>query len=457
MSMAEKSLPHLLMRSEPWRLVPALLAFFLYRLFGMSELCARLPSFVAGVLTIPLLYLLARHWMKTGYALAAAAILALSTFHLWYSQLSTSYAPAMFFILLSMLALERVLADDRPESWFRWGAALLLALVTHFQLALFVLVAQGLRVAFPRIPGPLQRQGVAKFCIVSAYSWAIAVTVFSVNAFTWSSVFAWSSALSAANMVPHHVHSTSRVAIADFILFVQWLGNAYSPWYLQLGIGVAVVAGLLLWSRRDKALTIYLLLPTALFWLLFAVRAIRLVEPRYSLFTLIPLCILGGTGIAGSIELARLRRRGAPRLVAFGLTTVLLGTALGGASISLKRYTSRERFPFRATARLLAAHVPGGEKVYFCGFGYHQFKYYYPQMLPLPDYHSLERAMDRGEDLWIVYYEPDYLGKMPDVLRRRVLTETTEVFSYEGRAEQNLEEHVSFVRRYDRSSVTKSP
>ena len=59
MSMAEKPLPQLLMRAEPWRLVPALCAFVLYKVFGICEICGRTLSFVSGTLSVPLLYLLA--------------------------------------------------------------------------------------------------------------------------------------------------------------------------------------------------------------------------------------------------------------------------------------------------------------------------------------------------------------------------------------------------------------
>ena len=445
-SMAEKPLPQLFMRAEPWRLAPALCAFALYKVFGICEICGRTLSFVSGTLSVPLLYILARQWTAARYAFAIAAVLTVSTFHTWYAQLSTSYAPALFLILLSMVNLERCLRDDRPASWFWWGASVTMLLLVHFQLGLFSLVAETLRVAFPSIPGRFNRNALARCLVVLTCSCAIAATVFSPSFFTWSSILSGLAGSADANFVNNEPRGTVP---GQMLLFVQWLGNEYAPWPLQVGMWAAVVAGgafVLRWRSRPP--TLYLLAPTLLLWCLFATGIIRRITPRHSIFTLIPLSVFAGIGIAGTLDLVRAVRGRARKAAMSALAIALLCTTLAGATISLWRYAAVERFPFKPTAAFSNAAIRDGEKVYFGGFGYDEFKYYARPLLQLDNYSRLEAAMDAGDSFWLVYYGEQYLQTMPQALRARVIERSTVAFSYPGRAEQAFDPHESYVRHF---------
>ncbi len=72
----------------------------------IPELIAgRLLSVVAGTLTIPVLYALARRLLPAPAALVASGLLALSPVHLWYSQEARQYALMTLLVALSYLAL----------------------------------------------------------------------------------------------------------------------------------------------------------------------------------------------------------------------------------------------------------------------------------------------------------------------------------------------------------------
>jgi hypothetical protein len=96
----------------------------------------------------------------------------------------------------------------------------------------------------------------------------------------------------------------------------------------------------------------------------------------------------------------------------------------------------------------LNAAIRDGEKAYFGGFGYDEFKYYAPHLLQFDDYSRLDAAMDAGDAFWLVYYGEQYLETMPQVLRAKVLDRSTVAFSYQGRAEQAFDPHESYVRRF---------
>ncbi|HEY0777689.1 MAG TPA: glycosyltransferase family 39 protein [Gemmatirosa sp.] len=96
---------------------------------GDSEAALRAVSAVAGAASIPLLYAVARRWVGDARATLAAAFLALSPFHVWYSQEARAYA------LLVLLGLATVRAAqvgaERPDVW-QPQAALAVLLVASF-------------------------------------------------------------------------------------------------------------------------------------------------------------------------------------------------------------------------------------------------------------------------------------------------------------------------------------
>lgn len=77
--------------------------WFLVRV-GDPELMMRLPSAVAGVLTIPAFGLLAGRLVDGRTARLAVLLLAINPFHVWYSQEARGYAFLMFFAVLAAIA-----------------------------------------------------------------------------------------------------------------------------------------------------------------------------------------------------------------------------------------------------------------------------------------------------------------------------------------------------------------
>lgn len=80
-------------------------------LLGRDEVALRLPSVVAGVLTVPLVFALGRRWLGAAAGAAAAVLLAISPFHVWYSQEARPYALLLLLGVAAMWLLER-LRDD---------------------------------------------------------------------------------------------------------------------------------------------------------------------------------------------------------------------------------------------------------------------------------------------------------------------------------------------------------
>jgi mannosyltransferase len=117
----------------------------LIRVFGSSEALLRAPAVVAGTLSIPALWWAARRFVSSGWALLAAALLAISPMAIWYSQMARPYAYVMLATCLAFGALPRAL--DRGSGRGRWAgyvAAMALLAYCDILAAPIVLPAQAL-------------------------------------------------------------------------------------------------------------------------------------------------------------------------------------------------------------------------------------------------------------------------------------------------------------------------
>lgn len=85
-----------------------------------QEALLRLPSVVFGSLSILLIYFIVRNWLGNGGAILSAMIMAVSPFHVWYSQEARPYAMLIFLGLLSIWFLQKLLKDE-VNFWWRFG------------------------------------------------------------------------------------------------------------------------------------------------------------------------------------------------------------------------------------------------------------------------------------------------------------------------------------------------
>jgi 4-amino-4-deoxy-L-arabinose transferase-like glycosyltransferase len=84
-------------------------------LFGVSEWSARLVSAIIGTLTIPILYFPARKMFSNQVALIALLLLAVSPWHIYWSQNARGYTSLMLFYTLALFSLYFGIERDRPK------------------------------------------------------------------------------------------------------------------------------------------------------------------------------------------------------------------------------------------------------------------------------------------------------------------------------------------------------
>jgi mannosyltransferase len=116
------------------------LIFWTTRGLGVSEWSARLVPAIIGIATVPLLYLPIRRIFGKQVALVSSLLLAVSTWHLYWSQNVRFYSALILLFSLAMLTFFLALDEDQP--WLMLASLVFLGLAANERLlALFFLPA----------------------------------------------------------------------------------------------------------------------------------------------------------------------------------------------------------------------------------------------------------------------------------------------------------------------------
>jgi mannosyltransferase len=108
---------------------------------GTAEFGLRSLSALAGVATVPVVYLLAAELRGRRAGLMAAALAAVNPMLLWYSQEARAYALLTLLCAISLLYCARAARYGRRRDLVGWGAASALALATHY-FAVFLVTGE---------------------------------------------------------------------------------------------------------------------------------------------------------------------------------------------------------------------------------------------------------------------------------------------------------------------------
>lgn len=107
-------------------------------IFGNSEFILRFLSALFGTLTIPVVYLIGRDVCGRLGGIVAAALLAFSTFHVYYSQEARAYATVLFFFSLALLFYLHALKGNKLQEWCLCGIFCAFSFWSHFYASIGV-------------------------------------------------------------------------------------------------------------------------------------------------------------------------------------------------------------------------------------------------------------------------------------------------------------------------------
>jgi len=177
--MAKHSLPAIWRWTERLDAHPPLYYMLLHvwLAFGDREAPVRMLSVAAGTLTIPAAYLFGRATGGRRVGVVTALLLAVSPFHIWYSQEARMYPLLMLAATIALLGLALLLREPPPRgAWTLYVAGMTAALWTEHSAALLLGTAN-LILLLRRPPhlasGFARRWAVAQALVVALWSPAL--------------------------------------------------------------------------------------------------------------------------------------------------------------------------------------------------------------------------------------------------------------------------------------------
>jgi mannosyltransferase len=386
-------------------------------LFGEEPWSLRLPAVLFGVASVPALYLLAAKVTSRAEALVAAAFLAVSYHHIWFSQNARGYTALAFFAIVSALFLLEGIRSQKMGPFIAYAVAASLGIYTHITMVFLVvahfLIAAGWLIAEARKgKGPVRWQpALAGFMLAGALAAAMYAPIMA----------------QVLHFFAHHPSSMKAVSTPKWALAetLRGLSLGLGTAGVLLGAAVVVLSGL--WSYWKESRLVF-----ALFVLPVVVTAMGAFAGRGTMYPRFYFFLIGyGVLILvrGVFYLPRVivgilpgEAKGSTKF-AGALAGVLAGILLLASAYSLKKNYEFPKQDFDGALRFIDAEKKDSGPVLTAGatvFPYQQ--YFGRQWQEVKTPAELEAIVGRGQPVWLIYTFPRYLEAaapgVPDVIRK---------------------------------------
>jgi hypothetical protein len=377
-------------------------------IFGDYPWSARLPAILCGTAAVPALYLLGRELTDRFEALAAAALLAVSYHHIWFSQNARGYTALMLAAVLATWCLVRGLKRPGWGPWLAYATVVALGMYVHLTM-LFVAVSHALVCGWLILVSGRTfewrtdwRRPAAAFTLAAVLTLLLYAPMLGDVAYFFLHKPTGMKAI-----------STPRWALAEAWTVLQ-KGLGGKP---GLAIPVLLSGGLVLgcglWSylRQDLVSLLLLVLPIAItFGGALAGRGTM--YPRFFFYLLGFGLLVVARGIAvlsrevtGRLPLPALQRH--PQFVAASLVLLLMAFSVASLGANY-RYPKQD---FAGALAFVEAHRVNGDPVVTAGdpatFCYQ--RYYNQPWIEVRDVEQLQAVLGGGRPVWLVYTMPQYL------------------------------------------------
>jgi mannosyltransferase len=108
--------------------------------FGKGEFILRLIPALAGVATIPIVYLIGKEIGDRNVGIIGAALMTISPFHIYFSQEARTYSLVTLFVALAFLFFLKGLNQRQTWPWIYFGILSALAFWSHFIVLIPIII-----------------------------------------------------------------------------------------------------------------------------------------------------------------------------------------------------------------------------------------------------------------------------------------------------------------------------
>lgn len=230
-------------------------------LFGGIDLlfAVRLPAVLLGVGTLFFTFLITRRLFSEKVAMVSLLLLAVSSYHVWISQVALQDGAALFFMMLAFYAWLVTLEKRTWWSWSLWGIALALAVLTKYTSAIVVMfmVVHALLFARDVYTEKLFWLGVGVFFVGISPIW-----IYNMLLFRLGGHFDLQLALFLGQETPRWPTHVGRELSGNFFKrFSDFVPVLRSPYSVVMQLGIVVGFGSLVMDvirKRQRSLILLL-------------------------------------------------------------------------------------------------------------------------------------------------------------------------------------------------------
>jgi 4-amino-4-deoxy-L-arabinose transferase-like glycosyltransferase len=394
------------------------------RLLGEAPWTVRLPAFLFGTASIPLIFQVGRDLGTPREGLLAALFLAVSYHHIWFSQNARAYTAILFWTLFCTVLLYRSMSASSWPTLLGYSLGAALGAYTH-PTFVFVVIGQAIAIvlsALSFLPATRdERVRIAKPLGAVALAGLLTLIFYAPIIGQVRQYYQQSSGKMRAVSTP------------SWALFEMIRG-------LQIGLGslfVLAVAGLMLgcglWGywKRDRRAFFLLFCPMAVASLgMIAMRGSMYPRYLFMLFGFVILIIVRGAMVVGDFAAnigARKRDPAMGRLIG----TLCMGLVIAASAATLGRVYRLPKQDFLGPLRFVESQRSPAEPVFTAGAAAWPYEHYYLRDWPkVKSVEKLRSIASQAGRVWLIYTFPRYIEDetpgLMDVIERDF--ETVRVF-----------------------------
>lgn len=359
--------------------------------FGTTEWSARLASALIGIFSIPILFFPARKTMGSGAALILALLLAVSPWHLFWSQNARFYTALMLFYSLAAFAFFFAIEHNRPKYLLLFYVLLYFA-ASERLIAIFILPVILVYLAALSLLRIEKPPGLHRHSLLVLFAPMILMVLFDVVRYT----------ITGSSITLFAIDAFAGQQFEDPArLFVAIIFNIGLP-----VIALALVGGLYLLLKKSRLGLFFLLSAMLPLVLLVLLNPIMFTKDRYVFMTLPCWLILAAITIK---ELVR-QTQGLGKLLALAVIVMLVAEAAGN-NLLYYRVNDGNRRDWRAAFEMIKERAVDGD-VFVAWWP--EFSPYYlgQEIVPWKDV-KVETVLRSGKRYWFVVDSETVWGNMP--------------------------------------------
>lgn len=372
--------------------------------FGEEPWSLRLPAVLFGVASVPALYLLGAKVTSRAEALVAAAFLAVSYHHVWFSQNARGYTALAFFAIVSALLLLMGIESGKMAPFAAYAVAASLGIYTHITMV-FLVAAQFLVCAGWLLAEARRRSGPVR--------WQPPLAGFALTALLAAAMYA-PIMTQVVHFFAHHPSTMKAVSTPKWALAetLRGLSIGLGATGVLLGAAMVVLAGM--WSYWiESRLVFWLFVLPVVVTALGAVAGRGTMYPRFYFFLIgfgVLILVRGIFYLPAAVVAhmpGRVKQSGRlPRILAGSLVGILLAAS----AYSLQKNYEYPKQDFEGALRFIETEKKDMGPMLTAGATVFPYQQYFGEHWPeVKTPAELESIVARGEPVWLVYTFPRYL------------------------------------------------